>query len=842
MRIEIPEFAVVVLIGTSGSGKSTFARTHFAPTEVLSSDEFRAMVCDDEESLEATNDAFEALHQILNIRLRRGRLTVIDATNVQREARKPLIEAANRWHSLRVAIFIDTPEDVCLERNRARPNRQFGPHVVRNQRRQFKQAMGDVRKERWHKTYVLSPDQLDDIEIVREPLWSRRPHEHGPFDIIGDVHGCHEELLELLAKLGWQTEPNLHHPLGRKLAFVGDLVDRGPDPVGVLKLVIDAVERGVALAVPGNHDVKLARALAGRQVQLTHGLAETMEALASEPESFREKVKTFLTDLVSHALLDNGRLCIAHAGLREEMQGRGSAAVRDFALYGETTGEVDDFGLPVRYQWAKDYRGKAMVVFGHTPVPEPEWLNNTIDIDTGCCFGGALTALRYPEREIVQVRAKATYAEPVRPIGYRSPELTAQQELDTLLDLQDVLGKRIIETEFTERITIREENAIAAIEIMSRFAADPRWLIYLPPTMSPCETSNRDGYLEYPDQALGYFSHHGVNKVVCEEKHMGSRAVVVVCQDPSVATTRFGIEQESYGMITTRTGRRFFEDDELEQTMLRRLSVAAAGVFEELQSDWLLLDCELMPWSAKAQQLLRTQYAAVGVAAQAASAFGAEVLNKALALGVDVPDPWRTAVNSKAESADKFVAAYRRYCWKVESLDDYRLAPFHLLASEGHLYSDRDHVWHMETLGGICRQDPALFLQTPYRVVDLESEDETRDACTWWEDLTNRGGEGMVVKPLAFIERHSGRIIQPAVKCRGPEYLRIIYGPEYLRPEHLDRLRKRGLSRKRSLASREFALGMEGITRFVRREPLRRVHECVFGVLALESEPVDPRL
>jgi protein phosphatase len=188
------------------------------------------------------------------------------------------------------------------------------------------------------------------------------------------------------------------------------------------------------------------------------------------------------------------------------------------------------------------------------------------------------------------------------------------------------------------------------------------------------------------------------------------------------------------------------------------------------------------------------------------------------------------------------VEAYRRYCWPVQSLDDLRLAPFHLLASEGRVHVDKDHVWHMETLARLCAVDPGLLLATPYRVVDLSDEPSERAATEWWEQLTSGGGEGMVVKPLAFVQRGRRDLAQPAVKCRGREYLRIIYGPEYTREEHLARLRQRGLGAKRSLALREFALGAEALERFVRREPLRRVHECVFGVLALESEPIDPRL
>jgi protein phosphatase len=205
------------------------------------------------------------------------------------------------------------------------------------------------------------------------------------------------------------------HPAGRKAVFLGDLVDRGPRIPDVLKLVMDMVESGSAICVPGNHDVKLLRKLRGKNVQITHGLAESLSQLEAEPPEFREKVAGFLDSLISHYVFDDGKLVVAHAGMKESMQGRGSGKVREFALYGETTGETDEFGLPVRYPWADDYRGRAMVVYGHTPVPEPQWLNRTINIDTGCVFGGQLTALRYPERELVSVPAARVYCEPSKP-------------------------------------------------------------------------------------------------------------------------------------------------------------------------------------------------------------------------------------------------------------------------------------------------------------------------------------------------------------------------------------------------------------------------------------------
>jgi polynucleotide kinase-phosphatase len=855
MKLTVPELSLVVLVGPSGSGKSTFARKHFRPTEVLSSDFFRGLVSDDEGNQSANKDAFELLHQAVAKRLAWRRLTVVDATNLQPDNRKVLLDLARRYHYLTVAVVFDLPEGLCQAHNRKRSGRSVPPRVVAHQSRQLRRSVHRLGAEGFRFVYVLSsPEEVEGAVVERQPLPFDRRQDHGPFDIIGDVHGCLDELLTLLERLGYETafQPDVHGcpdvvvrpPRGRKAVFVGDLVDRGPKVPEVLRVVMGMVEAGTALCVVGNHDDKLLRKLGGNDVKLTHGLAETLAQLGPEPEDFKERVRQFLDGLISHYVLDAGGLVVAHAGLKEDLQGRASGRVRDFALYGDTTGQTDEFGLPERRDWGAEYRGRATVVYGHTPVAEPEWVNRTINIDTGCVFGGRLTALRYPENELVSVPALGTYCAPNRPFLPEAPAggLSAQQRADDLLDLADVSGPRVLSTRLLKDISVRAENSAAALEVMSRFAADPRWLIYLPPTMAPCETSRHPGLLEHPAEALAYYRQRGVGRVVCQEKHMGSRAVVVVCRDEESARRRFGVE-DGAGIVYTRTGRRFFGDGALEAEVLGRVrrACAAAGFWEQFGTDWACLDCELMPWSAKAQELLRGQYAAAGSAARAALAEALALLRQAAGHtpeAIALADRYR----HRAEAGDQFTAAYRRYCWPVGSAADLRLAPFHLLATEGAVHADKSHVWHMEQLAALCRAGDGLLHPTAHLVADVTEEAGTATAVRWWEELTERGGEGMVVKPLDFVTREKRGLAQPAVKCRGPEYLRLIYGPEYAAPEHLGRLRARHLGAKRALALREFALGVEALERFVRREPLRRVHECCFAVLALESEPVDPRL
>ncbi|MFE0477194.1 polynucleotide kinase-phosphatase [Streptomyces sp. NPDC058947] len=837
--LPVTDLSLVVLIGASGSGKSTFARRNFKPTEVVSSDFCRGLVSDDENDQSATKDAFDVLHYIAGKRLAAGRRTVVDATSVQSEARRQLIDLARQYDVLPIAIVLDVPEEVCAERNAARSDRADMPRrVIQRHTRELRRSLRHLEREGFRKVHVLrGAQEVEHATVVTEKRFNDLTHLTGPFDIIGDIHGCAAELEALLGKLGYTDGV---HPEGRTAVFVGDLVDRGPDSPGVLRRVMSMVKSGNALCVPGNHENKYGRYLRGRNVQHTHGLAETIEQMAGQSEEFVAEVRQFLDGLVSHYVLDGGRLVVCHAGLPEKYHGRTSGRVRSHALYGDTTGETDEFGLPVRYPWAEEYRGRAAVVYGHTPVPEATWLNNTICLDTGAVFGGKLTALRWPERELVDVPAERVWYEPLKPLRSEAPGGHDGRPLD----LADVRGRRVVETRHQGRISVREENAAAALEVMSRFAVDPRLLPYLPPTMAPTATSHVDGYLEHPAEAFAQYERDGVARVVCEEKHMGSRAVALVCRDAEAARKRFGVDGPT-GSVYTRTGRPFLDDDTLTEAILDRLrtAIGEAGLWDELETDWLLLDAELMPWSLKASGLLRSQYAAVGAASGAVFPGALDALRGAAERGVDVSG-LLARTGERAADAAAFTAAYRRYCWTTDGLDGVRLAPFQILAVQGRSLAALPHDEQLALIDRLVEHDGSGLLQTTRRLyVDTADPESVRAGVDWWLEMTGRGGEGMVVKPVGAVVRDGqGRLVQPGIKCRGREYLRIIYGPEYTRPENLARLRSRFLNHKRSLAIREYALGLEALDRLAGGEPLWRVHEAVFGVLALESEPVDPRL
>ena len=733
MEIKIPEFSLVFLIGVSGSGKSTFAKKQFKTTEVLSSDFFRGLVSDSENEQAATKDAFEALHFIAAKRLSLMRLTVIDATNLQKESRAPLLRLAKDYHCISVAIIFDLDAKICAERNASRPDRGFGPHVLRNQQSQLRRSIRFLKNEGFRYIHNLeTPDQVEQATISRQKLWTDKRDEAGPFDIIGDVHGCYDELRSLLEKLGYEIDDKLvhtekcavRHSGGRRAIFLGDLVDCGPGIAETLALVMNMVTHAVALCVPGNHEVKLLKHLRGKDVQIKHGLAETIAQLETQPAEFRDKVKEFIDGLISHYILDHGKLVVAHAGMKESMQGRASGRVREFALYGETTGETDEFGLPVRYNWAAEYRGKSIVVYGHSPVPQAEWLNHTICIDTGCVFGGKLTALRYPERELVSVPAAKIYYESIKPLKLPAEsELSLQHETDDLLDIEDVQGKRIITTRLSHSVTIQEENAAAALEVMSRWAVNPKWIIYLPPTMSPTETTKEEGLLEHPAEALSYFKKQKVASVICEEKHMGSRGIFVLCRTEEVARARFGVDGEGIGVCYTRTGRPFF-DKPMEKAICSRIAEALdeSQVWDLLKTDWICLDCEIMPWSLKARELLKSQYAAVGSSGKQAISQAIAALKAGLASGLDL-GALLASYEQKSKSVDAFVESYRKYCWDCEDMAGIRIAPFHILASEGAVHTDKSHLWHMETIGrNIAKLTLIFFFKLVFELLPCKTK------------------------------------------------------------------------------------------------------------------------
>jgi predicted kinase/diadenosine tetraphosphatase ApaH/serine/threonine PP2A family protein phosphatase len=410
--ITYPPAALVILVGPSGSGKSTFAARHFGPTEVISSDRCRAMIVDDEASQEVNDDAFDLLSRWLDLRLKHRRFTVVDSTALKPFARENLARIAAEHDVPCFALALDVPLDECLRRDAARPNRSVGENVVRKHHAQFENAKREIARDKSLAGYdILSPAEAEGVVFA----WEATAEDGARFDVIGDVHGCWLELGDLLEKLGYVWQEGLPvHPEGRIPAFVGDLADRGPDSPRVLRTVADLVAKGKAVFVPGNHDDKLFRMLQGRNVSRTHGLDLTEQQINALPDRERKMLKRSIMECLAtakpYAVLDGSSLVIAHAGIREEMIGKENGRIREFTLYGDVRGFEPGTNKPIRYDWASEYRGSALIAYGHTPQEEIRFVNNTINLDGGCVFGGQLCALRYPEREVVCVPARQIYA------------------------------------------------------------------------------------------------------------------------------------------------------------------------------------------------------------------------------------------------------------------------------------------------------------------------------------------------------------------------------------------------------------------------------------------------
>lgn len=417
-EIKLPELVLVVLVGPSGSGKSAFANKYFLPTEILSLEQCQAFVSDVEPQVSAIPAAVNILHSIAAERLKLGKLTVIDALNITKEERISLVQLAKHHYTSAVAIVIETS----LQKSLDQADRGFEKDQIHQQYDDFTHYIPNIDEEGFK--FVYSVDPQEEIKIIRQKLRSNKKEERGGFDIIGDIHGCFEELTELLSELGYKIQrlPDGHfdvqNPENRRVIFLGDLTDRGNDSVNVLRLVMDMVKARKAFCICGNHDEKLYKLLTGKNVKLTHGLDKTVAQLEKTSQEFKDEVQDFLNRLIDHYVLDDGKLVVAHGGIPEEMHGRASGAVIAHCLFGKTTGKLDEFGLPIRCNWAKDYKGAALVVYGHTPVPECQWVNHTINIDTGCAFGGKLSAFRYPEKEVVSVAAKQVYSQSLRPITF----------------------------------------------------------------------------------------------------------------------------------------------------------------------------------------------------------------------------------------------------------------------------------------------------------------------------------------------------------------------------------------------------------------------------------------
>ncbi|MDQ0269625.1 polynucleotide kinase-phosphatase [Cytobacillus purgationiresistens] len=865
MNITLPYTGIVLVIGPSGSGKTTLLTKLveegiIESTEITSSDAYRLAVGDtdfiswnqhppDEADVlfhqykNLAEEAFRMMDANIEARCRLNKTTFVDATHLQGEERNKYINLGHKYHLPVTAIVMDAKEETVLQRDLLRKQPR-GKRRIKQQFQTFKKERKSLKKEGFSRVYFINEQEAENLQMSRNnhPLLI----ETGPgIDIIGDVHGCFAELMLLLEKLGYEKndEGFYVHPFGRKFLSLGDIMSRGPSSLKTIQFFIKHVQNGFAYMIDSNHGWKIARWLDGRDVSLKHGDEKTAEEinrwLAELDEIHRESEKTkmreFLLNVPSHYIvIKNGIpvLVCTHAGIKDEFIGKQSKVISDFCRFGDTDG-FDENNQPIRKDWFTHHRNGQLIVWGHDPKPQPLLVNNTINIDQGVVFGGKLTAYRFPEKTFTSIHALEDYAgEDQNPLIEWKAKRLDPPNIGNFID-----GFKVL-TENHGEVRIHADYVKPAIDLISTSTIPIEQLVYLPPTMSPVPIASKlEDYLEHPKEAIDYYRANGIPSLIAEKKHMGSRAVIFLFRNKEEGRKYTGIE--SLGTIYTRTGRRFF-DKGTEENIVKQLNhdLHASNYFNQYGTDFVLLDAEIMPWNLKAKDLIKNQYEYVAHHAL----LDREMLQKKLSSALEYNSElqlWSKENEIKLSNARTFEQVFQKYCWEVKDTNSIQIAPFHILAHSHETLFHKSHQWHMEMNQQLASLSD-LFVKTEYKLIDNESTEE--EVIRWWEEMTRDGHEGIVIKPSDYIAKNKNKLIQPAIKVRGRKYLHIIYGMDYLLPENLQRLKERNTGKKQKLALNEFSLGIEGLNRFIAGESIERVHECVLGVLAMESDRIDPRL
>lgn len=863
MKIVLPYAGIVLLVGPSNSGKSTLLKSmienkKILSSEVVSSDEFRVLVsniefidwrerpkdeadCLFDEYQSISKEAFSMMDSVIEARCRLNKLTFVDATHLHPDDRKRYISLARKKHVPIVTVVLDIPLDTLIERDDQRDDPR-GKRRIKQQYQVFKREKRFIKKEGYTSTYFLN--ETNNIELVRRSNPIEIDVKHG-IDIIGDIHGCYDEMILVIEKLGYQkNQQDLYmHPDGRKFISLGDVMSRGPESLKTMLFFLRHVQNNLAYMIDSNHGWKIARWLDGRNVTLNHGDEKVAEDFKQYEEEFGIKraeeikctLKEFLLQAPSHYVFTkNGvqTLICTHAGIKDEFIGKQSHDISDFCRYGDTDG-FNQKGKPIRKDWFINHKTNTLVVWGHDPKPQPLLINNTINIDQGVVFGGKLTAFRFPEKEFVSIKALNDYSESTdNPLKEWEKRRLSPPNIGKFINGYSVL------TEELGEVQIHQDIVKPAIDTISHFTIPIEQLIYIPPTMSPTpNASSLDDYLEHPQEAIDYYKSQGIQTMIAEKKHMGSRAILFLFKDKAAAKKYVGID--TLGVIYTRRGRRFFDvSTEGKLVMKINKDLHEYGYFQKYDTEYLLLDAEIMPWNYKAKELISNQYAHVS---ENAILDRTKLKGKIEAAAGENNDlkGWLEEYQQKLENAVTFKEVFQKYCWDIEDVNQIQIAPFHMLAHSKETFFDQSHTWHMEMNRELAKHS-SLFVETEYKIINNKASEE--EVIKWWECMTSEGHEGIVIKPESFISRNKGKLLQPAIKVRGRKYLNIIYGMDYLLPENLVRLKNRNTGKKQKLALREFALGVEGIKRFVNGESIERVHECVLATLAMETDPVDPRL
>jgi hypothetical protein len=709
------------------------------------------------------------------------------------------------------------------------------------------------------KKIEIQPKELFDVEI--EFLRNDLIIDIGNgLDIMGDGHGLLKSRLDLIEKAGYVVcdDGIYRHPSGRKLVYLNDETGKGCEPddrveygkypsIAMANMMMKQVKAGEAYAVDSNHNYKLWRFLEGRNVIMQNGdeLVE-QEFINFEKEYGKEKtlqlkseLLDFLKNLPSHLIIqDNGinRAVVVHAGIKEEMIGKKSNEIRDYCRFGPKNDESENIEeIPNRIDWTKEYNGAPLIIWGHDPRPEPRIINNTINLDQGGYCGHKLTLMRYPDMEFVHVNVNKSYVE-----DEKNAIMKFYNNRFEIPSINSYINGINLEIDGKE-INCHHKDVAYALDLVSTRTVSLEELFYVAPTMSPTpKVSKLDNFLEHPNEAFEYFIENDIKKVVAQKKHMGSRALITLFKNEEIGKKY--INKNKKGFILSRNNIRFFNIEQEKQYVDRLVEdLTKHNFFEKYDTDLLILDCEILPWNLKANSLITNQYGLVSNTSRYVRNHKLEILKELFNQGKVSKEDVEKQINL-LENSKKFHDVFSFYCWNIEDINNVKIAPFHILSFSKESNFNRNHEWHM----GISKElsmMSSLFIETPYMIINLDNEQEKNSCIKWWKEITEDGHEGIVIKPYKFISKNkNGEIVQPAIKVRGKEYLRIIYGMDYLEKENLEIIKQRSAHKKMKKAISQFLLSVESINRFINMDKIENILECVLASMSIDNEFTDPRL
>lgn len=809
MMISIPEFSLVIMIGGTGSGKTTFVNKHFSPDEIISSDTIRKMITGAEGN-EDNTVVFSYMNTIISERLKRKLTTVVDATHLNEESRHDMIMLAKKYYALPIAFVMNTSLTKCLENNNNRVDSR-PEYVVRNHNRIARslypkyEGFSQIEKIDYENDYIIS----------RHVLRNNKKSVHGPFDIIGDIHGCYDELIDLMKKCGYIIKIHqgphriihtIYHLDGRKLVFLGDLCDRGPKIMESMFLVMDIVNSEMGYCVRGNHDQRFLDYLEGKEVSHTHGFKETIEQLSvydGHKRDIHMELKKFFSTMNSYILFDDGKLVASHCGIDKNMIGGAGIMVSNRCVFGNTR-----LTAKKRYEWIYENDTKALQVFGHLSVMDSKFINNAICLDNGCVYGYKLTALKYPELSLVSENAHS--------IHYKH---------DDILTLEPMCKKYILTLDAAKLTELRGVPCIdgfesidkpgleKAFESVVRFC-DVNKITYIPPTTATAGGRIIDGCLEHPEHAYNMYRKY-TNYIYGQEKHMGSRCVIVIARDRMIMKNIFGID--AIGFTQSRSGRQFLNDNDEKRFIEILYNRIEENNLWNILGNWIVFDGEMLPWSYKAEGLIRDTFLATSCAIQSKQA------------QEDYVDINKYDINAFQKACMNYASPYKTF-------DDLEYAPFHILVSEKIKGYTMDHQWHMNIISHLRGR---YIRMTKMIHVNLEDTSSQKQATNMWTDLISNGCEGMIFKSPSLNYHHDNELVIMGIKVRGPEYLRLVYGADYL--NNLESLSKRKLKSKQFLSKKGNAFGLQ-VLEHIFHHNRNAAFETNLCALSLSYRDIDKKL